>query len=122
MYNMLLTKVTDAEGNSISFTYDKYGNMLTSSKPYKAGDSILYDSYSYYINYVDTTDVAAGVKSKTYTSFVDGSQENLYAVGMEKRTSSPLGVVTTSYTDNNDMNYKTTVQDGCCRRNNPNRV
>lgn len=111
-YNMLLSQVIDAEGNRISFTYDKYGNILTTSRPHQSGDTVLYDSYEYYVNYLDTADVSAGVQTEAYVDFVDNLEEDYYPLGMEKRTISPLGVTTISYTDNNGMPYKTTVKDG----------
>lgn len=111
-YTSLLEQVTDAEGNVISLSYDKYGNILTSSKPYASGESPVYDRYEYYVNYLNTSDVSAGIQSKTYVDFLEESQSGIYTLGMEKRSISPMAVTSISYTDNNGCAYKAVSKDG----------
>ena len=111
-YTSLLEQVTDPEGNCISLTYDKYGNVLTHSKPYAPGETPVYVNYEYYVNYVDTTNTSAGIQTKSYIDFVEGTQTNYYTLGMEEKTVSPGGVISINYKDNNGAVYKNYAKDG----------
>ena len=111
-YTSLLEQVTDPEGNCISLTYDKYGNVLTHSKPYAPGETPVYVNYEYYVNYVDTTNTSAGMQTKPYIDFVDDFQTNYYTLGMEEKTVSPGNVISINYKDNNGTVYKNYAKDG----------
>ena len=59
-YTSLIEQVIDGEGNITSYSYDKYGNIITASKPYKPGEEILFDTFERRVDYIDTNDVFCG--------------------------------------------------------------
>ncbi len=111
-YKSLLEQMIDGEGNIVTFTYDQFGNLLTTSKGYQTVDDLLTDQYGYYINYLDLNNLSLGIQTEEYVAFVNGNKSNCYTVGMEKQTTSPMGVMTTNYIDNHGLTYKTVLQDG----------
>jgi len=110
-YNALIESIIDAEGNVVSFEYDKYGNLLSKSRPYVMGETVNKESYEYSINYIDLNDVSAGIKTKPYIVYIDESQENMYTIGKTTKATSPMGISICSYTDNNGMEYKKETRD-----------
>ena len=110
-YTSLIEQVIDGEGNITSYSYDKYGNIITASKPYKPGEEILFDTFERRVDYIDTNDVSAGMHSIEYSSLLDESKDNKFVIGFESSTTSPLGVSVKSYIDNNGNTYKTVKSD-----------
>ena len=110
-YNALIEKIIDAEGNIVSFEYDKYGNLISKSRPYVAGETVHKENYEYSVNYIDSSNVSAAIKTKPYIAYVDESQENMYMIGRRTKKTSPMGVSVISYTDNNGMEYKKETTD-----------
>ena len=109
IYSKLLEEVEDAEGNLVKYTYDKYGNLLSQTLPYKVNEEVVAEAYEYYINYVNKQNIGQGILSQNYQVYIENYSDNFYTIGTKKQSTSPKGITVEEFYDNNNLKYKQTA-------------